>query len=145
MGVGARPPYFLTRLTKGAIAGLSGEWAPRDTGSRRCSGRLALLQPRRRSKSSSGARAQHVEIIKGPALEISHDDVAIVRWTTNNPRGDDDHYSVTHYGTDPNDLEPDGEKSHPTQSKPSRNDISGADGWFEAGDDLLLQGNLDRL
>jgi hypothetical protein len=46
-------------------------------------------------------RAQHVEIIKGPALEISHDDVAIVRWTTNNLGGDDDHYSVIHYGTDP--------------------------------------------
>jgi hypothetical protein len=49
-------------------------------------------------------KAQHVEIIKGPALEISHDDVAIVRWTTTNPGGDDDHYSVIHYGTDPNDL-----------------------------------------
>jgi len=49
-------------------------------------------------------RVEHVEIVKGPALEISHDDVAIVRWTTNNPRGDDDHYSVIHYGTDPNDL-----------------------------------------
>ena len=49
-------------------------------------------------------KAAHVEIIKGPALEISHDDVAIVRWTTTNPGGDDDHYSVIHYGTDPNDL-----------------------------------------
>ena len=29
-------------------------------------------------------RAEHVEIIKGPALEISHDDLAIVRWTTTN-------------------------------------------------------------
>jgi len=49
-------------------------------------------------------RAEHVEIIKGPALEISHDDLAIVRWTTTNPGGDDDHYAVIHYGTDPNDL-----------------------------------------
>ena len=49
-------------------------------------------------------KAQHVEIIKGPALETSHDDVAIVRWTTTNPGGDDDHYSVIRYGTDPNDL-----------------------------------------
>ena len=49
-------------------------------------------------------RVEHVEIIKGPALEISHDDLAIVRWTTTNPGGDDDHYSVIHYGTDPNDL-----------------------------------------
>jgi phosphodiesterase/alkaline phosphatase D-like protein len=48
--------------------------------------------------------AEHVEIIKGPALEIAHDDLAILRWTTTNPRGDDDHYAVAHYGTDPNDL-----------------------------------------
>jgi phosphodiesterase/alkaline phosphatase D-like protein len=49
-------------------------------------------------------KAAHVEIIKGPALEVSHDDLAIIRWTANNPGGDDDHYSVIHYGTDPNDL-----------------------------------------
>jgi phosphodiesterase/alkaline phosphatase D-like protein len=49
-------------------------------------------------------RAEHVEIIKGPALEVAHDDLAIIRWTTNNPGGDDDHYAVAHYGTDPNDL-----------------------------------------
>jgi Purple acid Phosphatase, N-terminal domain len=49
-------------------------------------------------------RAEHVEILKGPALEISHDDTAIIRWTSNNPGGDDDHYSVIHYGTDPKDL-----------------------------------------
>jgi phosphodiesterase/alkaline phosphatase D-like protein len=46
----------------------------------------------------------HVEITKGPALEIAHDDVAIIRWTTTNPGGDDDHFAVVHYGTDPNDL-----------------------------------------
>ena len=27
-------------------------------------------------------RAQHVEITKGPELELAHDDMAIVRWTT---------------------------------------------------------------
>jgi phosphodiesterase/alkaline phosphatase D-like protein len=48
--------------------------------------------------------AGHVEITKGPALEIAHDDLAIVRWTTTNPAGDDDHWAVAHYGTDPNDL-----------------------------------------
>lgn len=49
-------------------------------------------------------RAEHVKIIKGPALEVAHDDLAIIKWTTNNPGGDDDHYAVAHYGTDPNDL-----------------------------------------
>jgi hypothetical protein len=34
-------------------------------------------------------RAEHVEITKGPELELAHDDTAIVRWTSTNPRGDD--------------------------------------------------------
>jgi hypothetical protein len=52
----------------------------------------------------SQKRAEHVEITKGPGLELAHDDLAIVRWTTTNPRGDDEHYGVVHYGTDPEDL-----------------------------------------
>src|SRR5882672_3545594 len=31
--------------------------------------------------------AEHIEITKGPELEIAYDDVAIIRWTTTNPRG----------------------------------------------------------
>ncbi len=49
-------------------------------------------------------KAEHVEITKAPELEIAHDDLAIIRWTTTNPRGDDEHYGVVHYGTDPGDL-----------------------------------------
>jgi Purple acid Phosphatase, N-terminal domain len=49
-------------------------------------------------------KAAHVEIIEGPALEIAHDDVAIVRWISTNPGGDDEHYAIAHYGTDPHDL-----------------------------------------
>jgi phosphodiesterase/alkaline phosphatase D-like protein len=49
-------------------------------------------------------RAEHVEITKPPALEIAHDDLAIIRWTITNPGGDDDHFAVAHYGTDPEDL-----------------------------------------
>src|SRR6266436_50480 len=49
-------------------------------------------------------RAEHVEITKAPELESAVDDMAIVRWTTTNPRGDDEHYGVVHYGTDPEDL-----------------------------------------
>ena len=48
--------------------------------------------------------AQHVEITKGPELESAVSYMAIVRWTTTNPRGDDEHYGVVHYGTDPEDL-----------------------------------------
>jgi hypothetical protein len=49
-------------------------------------------------------KAGHVEIIQGPALELALDDLAIVRWTTTNPGGDDEHFAVAHYGTDPKDL-----------------------------------------
>jgi hypothetical protein len=49
-------------------------------------------------------KAARVNIIYGPALEIAHDDVAIIRWITNNPGGLDDHFAVADYGTDPKDL-----------------------------------------
>jgi phosphodiesterase/alkaline phosphatase D-like protein len=49
-------------------------------------------------------RAEHVQIITGPALESAHDETAIVRWTSTNPGGDDEHFAVIHYGTDPSDL-----------------------------------------
>jgi hypothetical protein len=49
-------------------------------------------------------KAEHVEITKGPELELALDYMAIVRWTTTNPRGGDEHYGVVHYGTDPKDL-----------------------------------------
>jgi hypothetical protein len=49
-------------------------------------------------------KAAHVKIIQGPVLELAHDDLAIVRWTTTNPGGDDEHFGIAHYGTDPGDL-----------------------------------------
>ena len=49
-------------------------------------------------------RATHVEIKQGPTLESATDDLVIVRWTSNNPGGSDDHYGVVHYGTDPKQL-----------------------------------------
>jgi len=49
-------------------------------------------------------RAEHVEITNAPELEWAVSYMAIVRWTTTNPRGDDEHYGVVHYGTDPDDL-----------------------------------------
>ena len=49
-------------------------------------------------------RAEHIEITKAPELEIAHDELAIIRWTSTNPGGDDEHFAVVHYGTDPKDL-----------------------------------------
>lgn len=49
-------------------------------------------------------KVARVKIIYGPTLEIAHDDVAILRWITNNPGGSDDHFAVAEYGTDPKHL-----------------------------------------
>jgi phosphodiesterase/alkaline phosphatase D-like protein len=49
-------------------------------------------------------KAARVEITQGPALEMARDDMAIIRWTTNNPGGTDVHFAVAYYGTDPKDL-----------------------------------------
>jgi hypothetical protein len=50
------------------------------------------------------SKAANVEIIKGPELEFAGEDLAIIRWISTNPGGDDEHFAVIHYGTDPKDL-----------------------------------------
>jgi phosphodiesterase/alkaline phosphatase D-like protein len=50
------------------------------------------------------AQAAQVEITQEPALEMAVDDLAIIRWTTSNPGGDDQHLGIVHYGTDPREL-----------------------------------------
>jgi hypothetical protein len=49
-------------------------------------------------------KAARVQITQGPELEVASSYLAIVRWTTNNPGGSDDHFAVIHYGTDPKNL-----------------------------------------
>jgi hypothetical protein len=49
-------------------------------------------------------RAERVAIAQGPSLEMARDDLAIVRWITNNPGGTDVHFAIAYYGTDPEDL-----------------------------------------
>jgi hypothetical protein len=46
----------------------------------------------------------HVHITKGPELESVQNNAAIIRWTSNNPGGTDEHFGVVHYGTDPKNL-----------------------------------------
>lgn len=67
-------------------------------------GSLFLSNPIAAQLLPPAKRAEHVVILKGPALEMAYNDMAIIRWTSTNPGGDDDHFAVAHYGTDPNDL-----------------------------------------
>jgi hypothetical protein len=55
-------------------------------------------------ESPPAKKAARVAISQGPALESARDDLAIVRWITNNPGGTDEHFGVVYYGTDPEDL-----------------------------------------
>jgi hypothetical protein len=52
------------------------------------------------------ATTTHVRITHGPELELANtsDNSAIIRWTTNNPGGTDQHYGVVHYGPNPAEL-----------------------------------------
>jgi phosphodiesterase/alkaline phosphatase D-like protein len=52
----------------------------------------------------SAPRAAKVEITQGPEVERADADFAIIRWTSNNPGGSDQHYAVIYYGTGPANL-----------------------------------------
>jgi phosphodiesterase/alkaline phosphatase D-like protein len=49
-------------------------------------------------------RAKQVRIVEAPQVELSVGHLTIIRWTTNNPGGTDEHYGVVQYGTNPKDL-----------------------------------------
>jgi hypothetical protein len=50
--------------------------------------------------------AARVRLTQGPELELASadDKSAIIRWTSDNPGGSDEHFGVVHYGTNPKEL-----------------------------------------
>ena len=50
-------------------------------------------------------KVRQVQIIQGPELELFRNNEAIIRWTSDNPGGTDEHWGVVRYGTDPNHLD----------------------------------------
>ena len=48
--------------------------------------------------------AAHLKITEGPELESVRNNTAIIRWTSNNPGGSDEHFGVVHFGTDAGQL-----------------------------------------
>ena len=50
-------------------------------------------------------KARQVQIIQGPELELFRNNEAIIRWTSTNPGGTDEHWAVVRYGTAPNHLD----------------------------------------
>jgi phosphodiesterase/alkaline phosphatase D-like protein len=49
-------------------------------------------------------QAERVRITEGPAIELANRNMTIIKWTSNNPGGTDEHFGVVHYGTDPEHL-----------------------------------------
>lgn len=49
-------------------------------------------------------KAARIAISQGPSLESFRNNEAIIRWTSENPGGTDEHYGIVRYGTDPNQL-----------------------------------------
>jgi hypothetical protein len=49
-------------------------------------------------------KAASVQITEGPSLELYRNEEAIIRWTSDNPGGTDEHWGVVKYGTDPHNL-----------------------------------------
>jgi hypothetical protein len=64
----------------------------------------AIAQPTSQQPPPPAPRAPSVQITVQPSLESAHDNTAIVRWTTNNPGGTDEHFGVVQYGTAPGAL-----------------------------------------
>ena len=63
---------------------------------------LLLLQPR---LSFAGVSSSPTGANVSPTVESAADTFAFISWTTRNPRGTVLHYSLVHYGTDPNHLD----------------------------------------
>ena len=68
------------------------------------SGIVFCAKPASAQELPPAPKAARVQITQGPELEIANSYLDIVRWTTNNPGGTDDHFAVIHYGTDPKNL-----------------------------------------
>jgi Purple acid Phosphatase, N-terminal domain len=49
-------------------------------------------------------KAARAQITQGPELELANAYLTIIRWTTNNPGGSDEHFGVVRYGTEPKNL-----------------------------------------
>jgi phosphodiesterase/alkaline phosphatase D-like protein len=65
---------------------------------------IAAKPPYTAQELPPAAKAARVHITQGPELESAYDDSAIIRWTSDNPGGSDEHYGVVHYGTSPTKL-----------------------------------------
>src|SRR5258705_2073677 len=49
-------------------------------------------------------QAERVRVTEGPTIESAKSKLVIIKWTSDNPGGTDEHFGVVRYGTDPRHL-----------------------------------------
>lgn len=59
----------------------------------------AQVNPYAAKELPPAAQNRHVRIKQDPELELANNNWAIIRWTSSNPGGSDEHFGVVHYGT----------------------------------------------
>ncbi len=97
-------------------------------------------------------RAARVHITEGPALELFRNNEAIIRWTSNNPGGTDEHFGLVKYGTDPHNLNLTAKghirlnQSHPyTVFRVRLEDIKPGTTYYYSVDSMEATGKLDGV
>ncbi len=66
---------------------------------------LVYSTPVATQESPTTKKAARVRITHGPEIERADPNLAIIRWTSNNPGGSPVHYGVVRYGTDRTKLD----------------------------------------
>src|SRR5271156_7144399 len=97
-------------------------------------------------------KAARVHITEGPALELFRDNEAIIRWTSNNPGGTDEHLGFVKYGTNPRHLDLTAKshirlnRNHPyTVFRVRLEDIKSGTTYYYTVDSMEATGQLDGV
>jgi phosphodiesterase/alkaline phosphatase D-like protein len=97
-------------------------------------------------------KAARVQITEGPALELFRNNEAIIRWTSNNPGGTDEHFGLVKYGTDPHNLNLTAKghirlnQTHPyTVFRVRLEDIKPGTTYYYTVDSMAATGELDGV
>jgi Purple acid Phosphatase, N-terminal domain len=101
---------------------------------------------------SPARKAARVQITEGPTLELFRNNEAIIRWTSNNPGGTDEHFGLVKYGTDPHNLNLTAKghirlnQSHPyTVFRVRLEDIKPGTTYYYTVDSMAATGELDGV
>ena len=70
-----------------------------------CLSAVAQFTPYHAKELPPAGKHASVRLINGPEVETAQPTWVILRWTSSNPGGADEHFAMAHYGTTPNQLD----------------------------------------